>query len=154
MPARALSDPFLYQTIERAAHWLPAQGPITVFVHHNTLHALESLPFEQAVRRGGQLFGSRAYLPLERYRLEQERGGIRPEDVDAALLDSLGEHAELFVGLLLRLNLAAARFICTPLSGPNSWTGCVEQRPKQFRRALCLQRVVPYPPMGARTADL
>src|SRR5690606_388619 len=39
----------LLDLIEEASHRLPAQGPIGVFVHHNTLHAFEHLPFEAAV---------------------------------------------------------------------------------------------------------
>jgi len=37
------------EVIERLAHLLPARGPISIFIHHNTLHAFEHLPFEEAV---------------------------------------------------------------------------------------------------------
>lgn len=52
----------LQHAVNHAAHLLPAQGPITVFIHHNTLHAFEDLPFTEAVRRGAEVFGCQTYL--------------------------------------------------------------------------------------------
>jgi uncharacterized protein YbcC (UPF0753/DUF2309 family) len=61
------------------------QGPIGVFVHHNTLHAFEDLPFERAVIDAAQLFGAEPYMPEAAYRAELARGRIRMEDIDAVL---------------------------------------------------------------------
>ena len=54
--------------IEHAAHFLPSQGPIRVFIHHNTLHAFEHLPFHEAVKRGGATYGCHPDRPEDRYR--------------------------------------------------------------------------------------
>jgi len=40
----------LDSSIEHIAHWLPAQGPIKDFIHHNTLHAVQHHPFRQQFR--------------------------------------------------------------------------------------------------------
>ncbi|HUG91610.1 MAG TPA: DUF2309 domain-containing protein [Planctomycetaceae bacterium] len=90
----------LRNAIEHAAHLLPAQGPITVFIHHNTLHALEDLPFTQAVAQAARTYGCQPYLSEDRYREELSRGRIRTEDLFAVLLDDLGEEADRLIGFL------------------------------------------------------
>ena len=57
----------LHKVIHHAAHLLPAQGPITVFIHHDTLHAFEDLPFSEAVKKGANIFGCQPYLTEDRY---------------------------------------------------------------------------------------
>src|SRR3982750_3075808 len=80
----------LRKVIDHAAHLLPAQGPITVFIHHNTLHAFEDLPFAEAVKKAGAVFGCQPFLPKGRYREELARGRIRFADLDAVLREDLG----------------------------------------------------------------
>lgn len=90
----------LEEIIEHAAHLLPSQGPITVFVHHNTLHAFEHLPFDVAIREGAAIYGCHPYLPEEFYRREVNRGRIRPDDLAAVLIDDLGEDGDLLIGFM------------------------------------------------------
>jgi uncharacterized protein YbcC (UPF0753/DUF2309 family) len=71
--------------VEHAAHLLPMQGPIGVFVHHNTLHAFEHLSFEEAVIQAAQLFGAEPYMSEAAYRAELSRGRIQLVDIDAVL---------------------------------------------------------------------
>jgi len=61
------------------------QGPIGVFVHHNTLHAFEHLPFEQAVIEAFHLFGAEPYMSEAAYRVELAHGRIHHEDLEAVL---------------------------------------------------------------------
>jgi uncharacterized protein len=90
----------LQQLIEHAAHVLPSQGPLSVFVHHNTIHAFEHMRFTDAVEHAAHVYGCQPYLPEDRYRQELARGRIRQEDLDAVLQDDLGDHADELVGLL------------------------------------------------------
>ncbi|MCL4232910.1 MAG: DUF2309 family protein [Deltaproteobacteria bacterium] len=87
--------------IEHAAHLLPAQGPISVFIHHNTLHAFEDRPFEQAVVEAGELFGCEPFLSEARYREEHLRGRIHEADIRDSLTRSLVESGDRRLGNLL-----------------------------------------------------
>ncbi len=62
-----------------------AQGPIGVFIHHNTLHAFQHLPFETAVCEAAKLFGTEPYWTEELYRNAMNRKRIRAEDIYAVL---------------------------------------------------------------------
>jgi uncharacterized protein YbcC (UPF0753/DUF2309 family) len=90
----------LEHLIEHAGHFLPAQGPITVFIHHNTLHAFEHLPFDEGVQRGARLFGCQPYLSEDRYREMLATGRIRREDLTEVLLEDLGDRAEELLGFM------------------------------------------------------
>ncbi|MBL8210796.1 MAG: DUF2309 domain-containing protein [Bryobacterales bacterium] len=71
--------------VRHAAHLLPAQGPIGVFVHHNTLHAFQHLPFEEGVLAAARTFGTEPYLDEEAYRAEMRQGRIQASDIDFVL---------------------------------------------------------------------
>ncbi len=88
----------LLHIIEHAAHYLPAQGPITVFIHHNTLHAFEDLQFNEAVEIGGELFGTEPYLSEEQYREELRRGRIRFSELCEELERDLGPRGHEPIG--------------------------------------------------------
>lgn len=75
----------LSAAVADAARLLPKQGPIGVFVHHNTLRNFEHLPFEEAVKRAAQLFGAEPYMSEAAYRAELARGRIQLVDIDAVL---------------------------------------------------------------------
>ncbi len=90
----------LKHVIEHAGHLLPAQGPITVFIHHNTLHAFEDMTFDEGVQAGARIFGCLPYLAEDRYRQELARGRIRVDDLAAVLHDDLNDQADGLIGPL------------------------------------------------------
>jgi uncharacterized protein len=87
----------LHRAIEQAARYLPAQGPIDVFIHHNTLHAFEHEPFEEAVVRAARLLDTEPFLPESRYREALATGRIREADLEAVLAADTACPAALMV---------------------------------------------------------
>jgi uncharacterized protein YbcC (UPF0753/DUF2309 family) len=106
-PGPAGPEARLRDAIGLAAELLPAQGPISLFIHHNTLHAFEGLPFEQAVIEAAELLGGRPFLAEERYREAIARGRVLERDLRAELAGAAGAdaEAELGLGLPTRLRL-------------------------------------------------
>lgn len=55
------------EKIEELRHYLPTQGHIKDFIHHNTLHAFEEKSFHEALILGARLYGAQAYLSPKEY---------------------------------------------------------------------------------------
>jgi uncharacterized protein len=72
-------------TIDHIAHWLPSQGPIKDFIHHNTLHAVQDYPFHEGVAVASKVFGANSYLPLADYQQQFKQGRISQTAIDWAL---------------------------------------------------------------------
>lgn len=84
----------ILDALNRAARLLPEQAPLHAFVHHNTLHAFESLSFEDAVREAGTTLGTEPYAQ-ESYFAEQVRNGrISPAVIQKVVDEQLGAKGE------------------------------------------------------------
>ena len=99
----------LQNALEHVAHYLPAQGPIGVFIHHNTLHAFQHLPFEEAVTKAADLFQTEPYLSEEDYQSQRIRGRILLEDIEAVLARE--PDAPVIPGTLSRRQLRSALLV-------------------------------------------
>src|ERR1700739_571326 len=80
----------LARVIDQVARLLPAQGPISIFIHHNTLHAFEHLPFEEAVETAAEQLACEPFLSESRYRDKLRSGRILAKDVTLLLDEQLG----------------------------------------------------------------
>ena len=77
--------PHLDHVIHHIGHLLPAQGPIGVFVHHNTLHAFQHLPFHEAVVEAQRRLEVKGYLDEDIFRSHFRNGRITRRDIETAL---------------------------------------------------------------------
>ena len=74
-------------------HFLPSQGPLKDFIHHNTLHAFQNKPFHQGLTEAAQIFGYKVYLSLEEFQNLFEKREISDvilnQKIDAFNADNL-----------------------------------------------------------------
>ena len=96
--------------------------PMRTFVHHNPLHSLEYLPFEETVRRGKQFLNGDGYLPSDLYRAYVSSGRIRLDHLEAALKPLASDRTVLLGsrtvthGEVLRVCLTEG--LCSPVREP------------------------------------
>lgn len=109
--------------------------PMRTFVHHNPLHGIEYLSFEEAVRRGKQFLNGNGYLPSQVYRKFLKAGRIQSHHLDDALkpltMDTqvlLGTHTVTHASVL---RACLAEGLCSPGNEPLD-----DQLPDPSRRLI------------------
>jgi len=154
---------WLDDLIHHLEHLLPAQAPIRDFVHHNTLHGFQHLPFRAALQSASDTLGHRAYLPEREFRRLLAAGRIGQVDLQAAMLIAEAESASdypfstqplppgldrprfllaLFTAPTEALSRAALRWAIEECDAPARhdplWTACVRaaERGDQCAEAL------------------
>jgi len=87
----------LTEILQHLDHVLPGQGPILDFVHHNTLHGYQFMPFAEALETAENLTGFCGYLPEQDYRRFYQQGRIDDSNLSAAFAFYPGLQAEQIV---------------------------------------------------------
>lgn len=87
------------QMIDVAAKLLPSQSPLHAFVHHNTLHAYEHLPFKQALKEASKELNAEPFMSEQNFLDAINSGRIQTNDIDAVLEQELDDiDLPLFAG--------------------------------------------------------
>jgi uncharacterized protein YbcC (UPF0753/DUF2309 family) len=72
-------------------HYLPTQGPLKDFVHHNTLHAFQDMKFYDAIFKASAIFGYQTTFSLNEYRGLYTINRITPEILARTIRERKGD---------------------------------------------------------------
>ena len=71
--------------VKLASETISHYWPMQTFIHHNPLHGLEHLPFEEAIEQARTFIGGNGYLPNGEYRKYFQQGRISSDAIHEAL---------------------------------------------------------------------
>lgn len=78
------------QVLHNLKHYLPTQSPLKDFIHHNSLHAFQSLKFYEAIFKASTIFGFQATTPLRDFRTMFDNGRIQSRVLDRVISEKMG----------------------------------------------------------------
>ncbi|MVM37713.1 DUF2309 family protein [Spirosoma sp. HMF3257] len=79
-----------HEVLHELKHYLPAQAPLKDFVHHNTLHAFQTLKFHKALQKASELFGYKTSLSLDEFRAHYASKRIREDVLQRVIVERKG----------------------------------------------------------------
>ncbi|MEW7998961.1 MAG: DUF2309 domain-containing protein [Candidatus Thiodiazotropha endolucinida] len=137
------------EAIDHLQHILPSQAPIRDFVHHNTLHGFQHLPFQEALATARRTTGARGFLPLEKYRDYYNQGRISLEDLISCVEQERDLEPETRLADTARGSLSRGDIIVAVMSMPyQPVSGC--QLNWQIEENRVLERLRPDLPKTSR----
>jgi uncharacterized protein YbcC (UPF0753/DUF2309 family) len=110
--AEALS---IEDILEEIAHYLPSQGPIKTFVHHNTLHHFEHQDFFEALNSASQIYSANRALPETVYQNYFAEGRIKYSDLNRVLTE-IGYSGESWISDISRRRIARSLLFSAPVA--------------------------------------
>lgn len=90
MPQHATSQFDEHHLLQTLKHYLPTQGPLKDFIHHNTLHAFQDMKFYDAIHKASAIFGFQTTFSLKEYRDLYAIKRIAPEILAKTIRDRQG----------------------------------------------------------------
>jgi uncharacterized protein len=125
--------------VQLAGEVIAQYWPMRTFIHHNPLHGLEALPFEQALERGRQLFGGRGYLDNDEYRRHLRQGRITVNDLRTALEPLAVDRPITFAGRSLdQLDVLVASMSLGLADPPSTGQKSLPEEDASRAEALCI----------------
>jgi uncharacterized protein len=89
-PGQIFNEEHVLHTLK---HYLPSQGPLKDFVHHNSLHAFQEMSFYDAIFKASKIFGYKVTFSLAEYRNLYQIGRIHPAVLERVIRERKGaEH--------------------------------------------------------------
>jgi hypothetical protein len=80
-----------HHVLHELKHYLPAQAPLKDFIHHNTLHAFQNMPFHEGVQKASELFGYKVSFSVDEYRQLFRKGKINEKVLDRIIFEKSGK---------------------------------------------------------------
>jgi hypothetical protein len=112
--SRAHGEAQLDSIIERIGHFLPSQGPLKTFVHHNTLHHFESQEFFDAVDKASEIFSANTAFTETTYQDLYYSGRIDMSDINRALVEHSLDGSPWLLGVSRR-KMVRSLFFSAPV---------------------------------------
>lgn len=130
--------------ISQAAKYIPHQGPLQFFVHHNTLQAFEHLHFKQAVKEASELYGAKCFLSEEQFAKAIINNRIQDIDISEVIKSEGNNLQEIIIKNISRFDFRNKRLhnlFQIPSSKTVSWNIKNQIKNKQDRQLFYLLQV-------------
>ncbi len=79
-----------HDVLHELKHFLPAQAPLKDFIHHNTLHAFQTMKFKDAIRQASKMLGYKVSLSLQEFRDLYKSGRIKKQNLEKIIAEQKG----------------------------------------------------------------